>query len=102
MSPREITELMAYDWQPIVVRIEDGSFSLSIPQVPDFEMFGDSEQELRSTWREALRSHLMGYLAVGKIVPVPSVKLASDTDETAGEPDGTAEIILNDRLEPVG
>lgn len=102
MAPKDIAELMSYDWRPEIKRLADGTFRLTICQVPDFEMFADNEAELQATWREAFESHLSGYLNIGKVVPVPTVKLSGDVQDTDGDPDGSAVFVLNERLEPVG
>ncbi|MDZ4259643.1 MAG: hypothetical protein U0994_13500 [Gemmatimonadales bacterium] len=57
-----------------------------IPPIKDFELFAATSQELETDWHDALRSHLIGYIESGKIVPVPHPRIQqqSNTKGTAG------------------
>jgi hypothetical protein len=92
---------MGCEWRPVFEAQEDGTFRLTVPPLLDFEMFG-SREELDATWREALESHLAGYLAVGKAVPVPTYRIAGTSNLTSGNAPPEARIVLNEKLEPVG
>jgi predicted RNase H-like HicB family nuclease len=103
VSPKNIAELMAYGWQAQIERLSDGQFHLTIPPLTDFELFGSTQEELEKSWSEALESHLLGYLAVGKAVPLPSsVRLMSAA--AAGDTRGASEaqrVVLDENLQPV-
>jgi len=88
MSPKKIAELLGYQWTPTYERLEDGSWRLTVHPLNDFELFG-KKTELEATWREALESHLVGYLAVGKAVPLPggSVTVIDSDRSTRGVTD---------------
>lgn len=99
MSPRDLGVLMACDWKPVFEAQEDGTFRLTVAPLTDFELYG-SKEELDAEWREALESHLAGYLAVGKAVPVPTYRIAGGGPATSGDGQ-TSRWVLNERLEPV-
>ncbi len=75
MSPKTLKELVAYPWRPTITEEPDGGFRLTVTSLLDFELFADTREELDRTWREALESHLQGYLATGKAIPLPGARI---------------------------
>lgn len=74
MRTRTLAEYLALPWQPFVDTLTQGqdvSVRLTVPGLADFAVYGDSVTEVRDRFREALESHLGGYLAVGKVIPEP-------------------------------
>lgn len=69
-QPMTLNDLMTLPWKALFARLPDGSFRLTVPQLPDFELFG-SKAELTREWKMALRSHLRAYLAYNRVVPLP-------------------------------
>ena len=88
MKHQSLDEMLRLNWVPVLARDEHG-YRLTVKGLTDFELFSDSEEELMGGWREALASHLGGYLACGKTVPVPAptVSLVGDDDGTSGAGD---------------
>jgi len=58
-------------WQATVQPSPEGGYRLFVQGLRDFEMFAATEQELRDEFKDALRSHLAGYIAINKVVPTP-------------------------------
>lgn len=86
MERHDIEELMALDWTVEVVPDDDGGIVLTVQNLPDFAVFGRSREDVLEQFDDALRSHLLGYLAIGKVVPVPaSGQVVQGHQETAGE-----------------
>lgn len=85
MHPLSVEEAMKYPWQPTFEECQDGGWRVSVLGLPDFEIFAPTEQQLRAELRDALSSHLMGYLQVGKVIPVTSFEPSSGTP-TASTP----------------
>lgn len=79
-----LDEYMSTNWHPDADETEDG-FVITVPALEDFAVHGDTEKEAWADYPDALRSHLAGYIAVDKVVPVP-FKIA----QTAGEPKSVA------------
>ena len=73
-APMTIDECVALPWRPIIQADPDGGVVLTVEALDDFAVYGATEAEVRSTWTEALRSHLDGYLRVGKAIPVRAVR----------------------------
>ena len=67
-----LDEYTALPWVPVEEILEDGTLRLTVMGLPDFEVFGDTRESVQGEWPIALRSHLQGYLAAGKAVPIPS------------------------------
>ena len=77
---------MALDWPTNIGKNPEGGFVLTVPGLDDFAVFGNLKREVQAEFDEALRSHLNGYLAVGKIVPVPVGRIVDHAQEhTRGE-----------------
>ncbi len=76
-----LEEYMSMNWHPDADETEDG-FVITVPALEDFAVHGDTEEEAWADYPDALRSHLAGYIAVDRVVPVP-FKIA----QMAGEPD---------------
>lgn len=53
--------------------MEDGEcfFVATVAEIPDFRAFGETKEEVAGNARDALLSHLRGYLNTGKSIPVP-------------------------------
>jgi hypothetical protein len=84
MKPLE--HYLALHWIPAIDTVTEGEdvyVRLTVPGLIDFAVYGDGVPEVRARWREALTSHLAGYLAVGKVIPEPPVI------EVTSEPAGT-------------
>lgn len=58
------------EWSP-----EDGCFIVTVRELPDFFAAGSDRPEAYRNAREALISHLQGYLATGTPIPVPEPTL---------------------------
>lgn len=73
--PLTIDAAMQLNWTPVITADEDepSCLALHVPPVADFVLYGESREQLLGEWREALESHLRGYLAVGKKIPRPIV-----------------------------
>lgn len=90
-------------WQPVIDTVAEGDdvqVRLTIPALPDFAVYGDSVTEVKSRWREALASHLEGYLNVGKIIPTPmsvGVVLTEPARNTAS--DASSEVLPGQALQ---
>jgi predicted RNase H-like HicB family nuclease len=63
-----VERLMALPWS-YSLQVEDGDWVVTIAELPDFFAAGTTPGEAASNAREALRSHLAGYLACGKPIP---------------------------------
>lgn len=75
-----LDEYMSMNWHPDGNEKEDG-FVITVPALEDFAVHGDGYEEAWADYPDALRSHLAGYITVGKIVPVPF-----GITQMAGEP----------------
>jgi predicted RNase H-like HicB family nuclease len=60
---------------------QGGEWVITIKELPDFFAAGSKPGEAALNSREALLSHLAGYLAVGKRIPTPAFK--SDAPHTS-------------------
>ena len=96
--PDRIEQLMAEPWKYLIEADREGGFRLTVPPLTDFELFADSDEELKATWQQGLRSHLKGYIAYGKRIPRPTPQIIEMTEGTAG---GPASSSFNSRYEPV-
>ncbi len=63
--------------------LEDGDWVVTIAELPDFFAAGATPGEAAGNAQEALRSHLAGYLAIGKHIPAPVRHVCSP--QTASE-----------------
>jgi hypothetical protein len=84
MEHHDIEELMALDWATEIHADPDGGFVLTVQCLIDFAVYGASEADVQGQFNDALRSHLAGYLATGKIVPIPSGRVMQELPETGG------------------
>lgn len=75
MARLTLDEYIKLPWLPHTERCQDGSYRLVVAGLHDFELFASTEQQLLDEWMTALRSHLSGYLAVNKIIPIPTWQL---------------------------
>lgn len=87
MPQHDIEELMALEWNQEINNDPEGGFVLTVHSLDDFAVFGNSRKEVLEQFEDALRSHLSGYLAVGKIVPAPVGRVVEDVQVTAGDPE---------------
>ena len=71
MRSKTLDECMEVPWTPIVEELPDGGVSLRLAQLSDFEVSAASREQVLQDWKTALREHLRGSFAVGKVVPVP-------------------------------
>jgi predicted RNase H-like HicB family nuclease len=71
MQQYDIEELMALDWTIEVCKDKNGDFVLTVERLNDFAVYGSTLGEVVEQLDDAIRSHLEGYLAAGKIVPIP-------------------------------
>ena len=76
---RELTTPESYAGLPWTYRMEceAGDWIITIVELPDFFAAGSTPGEAALNARDALISHLTGYLAVGKVIPVPPYKTTS-------------------------
>lgn len=76
MAHLTLDDYMSLEWTPIEELLEDGTYRLTVRGLADFEVFDEASMRLRDEWKTALRSHLQGYLAVGKAVPMPAPRIS--------------------------
>ena len=84
MQHHDIEELMALDWHTNIRKNPEGGFVLTVRGLDDFAVFGNLKREVQTQFHEALRSHLNGYLAVGKVVPVAGRIVEQSHGHTGG------------------
>jgi len=82
-----IDEYMALPWHADVQPESAGGVVLTVRPLDDFAVYGATEAEVRSQWTDALRSHLEGYLHVGKAIPTSTAMLSANTEEGFDAPD---------------
>lgn len=68
---KQVAEAMNRPWFPVVEAVGAGH-RLSVIDLPDFEVFAETREDLWREWRDLLESHLTGYVMVGKTIPTPS------------------------------
>lgn len=75
-DPAEKYLALSWGWRFQRV-VEDGDtvFVATIAEIPDFRAFGETKEEIAGNARDALLSHLRGYLNTGKSIPVPAPRL---------------------------
>jgi predicted RNase H-like HicB family nuclease len=71
-DPAEKYLSLNWDWRFFEVT-EDGEtyFEAKISEIPDFAAYGSDMVEVAANAREALLSHLRGYLVTAKRIPIP-------------------------------
>ena len=79
-----LNECMDWPWTPVVEELPEGDFRLFVPALTDFEVFAATKAEVLADWRDMLRSHLEGYLKVGKVVPKPYFHLPEAPETSSG------------------
>ena len=86
MQQHNLQALMRLEWVLVIEDDPDGGVVLTVEGLDDFNVFGTDEVEVLSEFREAFRSHLRGYIATGKVVPVPEAvgKMVDPPLETRG------------------
>jgi predicted RNase H-like HicB family nuclease len=57
---------------PVVIERTATGFSAYSPDVPGCAAVGDSEEETRSSFREALSAHFEAMREIGEPIPAPS------------------------------
>ena len=85
MQQRDIEDLIALEWNQEINRDPKGGFVLTVSGLDDFAVFGNSRNEVLEQFEDALQSHLAGYFAVGKIVPVPAGRVVEHMQVTGGD-----------------
>jgi len=75
-SSMTIEDYLRLEWNPQTAIDPDGGYVLTIWPLNDFAVYGDSEAEVLAEWQSALRSHLTGYLKVGKAIPTGRLDVA--------------------------
>lgn len=80
MAPLTLDDYMNLPWLAHTERCSDGSYRLVVAGLLDFELFAPSATQLEEEWRTALRSHLAGYLAVAKAIPIPMWQLQEPSE----------------------
>ena len=85
MQQLDIEALMNLDWVVQMNKKGTKDYTLTIDGLPDFEVCGSSFDDLVDQYDDALRSHLLGYLATGKVVPVPQGRIVQDELHTEGD-----------------
>lgn len=84
MNNPNIDGVMSYPWQPKIASTPSGGFVLTVfPPLVDFELYAKTREELEADWRDALRSHLAGYISTNKIIPIPHIRLQQPTTRGA-------------------
>ena len=84
MQQYDIEELMALDWIAELAPDPDGGVVLMVHGLDDFAVCGTSADDVLAQYEDALRSHLGGYLATGKVVPVPAGCVIQEHQDTGG------------------
>jgi len=96
---REMTldDYVNWQWVPHVEADGRGGFRLTLDRLNDFDVFGATEEEVYAEWKSALRSHLTGYLNVGKVVPIPRVRIPETSElETSTGSSGQVVFLSSD------
>lgn len=85
MTIPTLERLLEAPWEPVIEADPEGGFRLRLPPLRDFTLYAESEDELRQeNWKEALRSHLQGYLNCGKTPPYPGRMRVLEQGATTG------------------
>ena len=72
LTPMTLDDFLRLAWVPVVEPESDGDgWRLTIPPLPDFEYYADTEEAVKEDRRGALRAHLQVYLLTGKAIPLP-------------------------------
>ena len=69
-----LNDYLSLPWKAQVTKVAGGGYRLTVPQLPEFELFG-SKAELTKEWKMALRSYLRACLAYNKVIPLPALPL---------------------------
>ena len=75
-SLTSIEEYMALPWKTEIHEDADGGVVLSVWPLSDFAVYGDTVEEVEAEWRSALRSHLLGYIALNKRIPTGNLDVS--------------------------
>lgn len=75
-APKSIDDFMTLPWKTEIHEDPDGGFVLTVWPLNDFAVYGDTPEEVEREWRSALRSHLLGYIALNKRIPTGSLDVA--------------------------
>jgi len=84
VTPDPIIRYLGAPWSwSIEYDRESGCWLATIAELPDFFAAGDTSGEAAFNAREALISHISGYVATGTPIPVPAPKTrsGSQTDD---------------------
>lgn len=74
--PQSLDDYMQRTWITKIAPDPDGGVALTAWPLQDFVVYGETEEQVLDEWRDALRSHLAGYLACGKAIPFVRIDLA--------------------------
>ena len=83
----KLDEYLQFAWTPVLKKLPEGDWSLTIPPLDDFEMFGPKKQ-LEAEWKQALRGHLRAYLDNQKQIPIPRYSVeerVADSPRASGQ-----------------
>ncbi len=69
----DIDELMKLNWTYFIEYPANGGVALRIEELEDFAIFAEDEDVAIAELSDALRSHLLGYINTGKVVPHPAI-----------------------------
>ena len=102
MNNPDIIQAMQFPWTKEIRPCESGGYMLTVfPPLADFELYAETEAELEEAWRDALESHLTGYLACGKVIPIPHVRVFQE-QPTRGDSKGSQRFsVSKDVTEPL-
>jgi predicted RNase H-like HicB family nuclease len=92
---------MEYPWRHDIQSTPSGGYKLTVfPPLKDFELYAATREELEADWKDALESHLSGYIAAGKVIPIPHARLQYVS--TRGATGGTQQFrVEGGRMEPL-
>jgi len=96
MAKLTLDEYLAWPWVAVMERLPEGDYRLTVAGLADFELFADTTEELLD-WRDALKSHLAGYIKVNKVIPLPRFDPPEAGQTSTGSPART--VFLTETLQ---
>src|SRR5688572_10367614 len=79
---------LPWHWN-VVFSADDAAWIVTIDELPDFLAAGATSAEAVINSREALVSHILGYLNSGTRIPLPATLARQQIDRTASAPSTT-------------